>query len=146
MKKLISLLLVSLLLCCCILPVSADILWEPYDNDYYMSKSYDTFTGIARIYYVPDGMTVNFYESPEGGGLIKTVGAGTRIYVGFSRDLQGEAWGVGYPLGDWENQLDRIEKVVEKYQKPFFFSELALRLRRYVLILPSHFRVNILTP
>lgn len=29
-----------------------------------------------------------------------------------------------YPLGDWEKQLDRIEKVVEKFQKPFFFSEL----------------------
>jgi len=104
MKKLISLLFVSLLLCCCIPPVSADILWEPYSNDYYMSKSYDTFTGIARIYYVPDGITVNFYESPEGGKLMKTVDAGTRIYVGFSRSLGGEVWGVGYPLGDWETE------------------------------------------
>ena len=28
-----------------------------------------------------------------------------------------------YPLGDWENQLDRIEKVVRKFNKPFFFAE-----------------------
>lgn len=28
-----------------------------------------------------------------------------------------------YPIDDWENQLDRIEKVVEKFQKPFFFAE-----------------------
>ena len=28
-----------------------------------------------------------------------------------------------YPADDWENQLDRIEKVVEKYRKPFFFAE-----------------------
>ena len=28
-----------------------------------------------------------------------------------------------YPLTDWENQLDRIEKVVKKYKKPFFFAE-----------------------
>ena len=28
-----------------------------------------------------------------------------------------------YPIGDWENQLDRIEKVVKKYNKPFFFAE-----------------------
>lgn len=28
-----------------------------------------------------------------------------------------------YPLGDWEVQLDRISKVVAKYNKPFFFSE-----------------------
>lgn len=28
-----------------------------------------------------------------------------------------------YPADDWENQLDRIEKVVEEFQKPFFFAE-----------------------
>lgn len=28
-----------------------------------------------------------------------------------------------YPLEDWENQLDRIEPVVKKYGKPFFFAE-----------------------
>ena len=27
-----------------------------------------------------------------------------------------------YPLGDWENQLDRIEKVVKHFDKPFFFA------------------------
>ena len=28
-----------------------------------------------------------------------------------------------YPIDDWDNQLDRIEKVVKKFQKPFLFSE-----------------------
>lgn len=28
-----------------------------------------------------------------------------------------------YPINDWENQLDRIEQVVKKYNKPFFFAE-----------------------
>lgn len=28
-----------------------------------------------------------------------------------------------YPLADWDRQLDRIEAVVEKYNKPFFFAE-----------------------
>lgn len=28
-----------------------------------------------------------------------------------------------YPINDWETQLNRIEKVVEKYNKPFFFAE-----------------------
>ena len=28
-----------------------------------------------------------------------------------------------YPVNDWENQLNRIEAVVNKYQKPFFFAE-----------------------
>lgn len=28
-----------------------------------------------------------------------------------------------YPVNDWENQLDRIEKTVRKYNRPFFFAE-----------------------
>ena len=28
-----------------------------------------------------------------------------------------------YPIDDWESQLDRIEAVVKKYNKPFFFAE-----------------------
>lgn len=28
-----------------------------------------------------------------------------------------------YPVDDWERQLDRIEAVVSKFQKPFFFAE-----------------------
>ncbi|MCR5596405.1 MAG: 1,4-beta-xylanase [Lachnospiraceae bacterium] len=28
-----------------------------------------------------------------------------------------------YPIDDWERQLDRIEAVVKKYDKPFFFAE-----------------------
>ncbi|WP_433943840.1 glycoside hydrolase family 113 [Paenibacillus sp. SN-8-1] len=28
-----------------------------------------------------------------------------------------------YPLGDWDNQLDRIEKIIEPFNKPFFFAE-----------------------
>ncbi len=28
-----------------------------------------------------------------------------------------------YPINDWEQQLDRIERVVKKFNKPFFFAE-----------------------
>lgn len=28
-----------------------------------------------------------------------------------------------YPIDDWDSQLDRIEKVVKKFNKPFFFAE-----------------------
>lgn len=28
-----------------------------------------------------------------------------------------------YPINDWEQELDRIEQVVKKYKKPFFFAE-----------------------
>jgi hypothetical protein len=28
-----------------------------------------------------------------------------------------------YPINDWDNQLDRIEKIVKPFNKPFFFAE-----------------------
>ncbi|OAB47116.1 glycoside hydrolase family 113 [Paenibacillus antarcticus] len=28
-----------------------------------------------------------------------------------------------YPIDDWDNQLDRIEKIIKPYNKPFFFAE-----------------------
>ena len=28
-----------------------------------------------------------------------------------------------YPIDQWEQELDRIEKVVQKFKKPFFFAE-----------------------
>ena len=42
-----------------------------------------------------------------------------------------------YPTGDWDRQLDRIEKVVEKYQKPFFFSELGCMAVKGAAQLPN---------
>lgn len=32
-----------------------------------------------------------------------------------------------YPINDWDEQLDRIEKAVRKYNKPFFFAEAGCR-------------------
>ncbi|MDP4177536.1 MAG: 1,4-beta-xylanase [Bacillota bacterium] len=32
-----------------------------------------------------------------------------------------------YPIDDWENQLNRIEKVVQKFNKPFFFAEIGCK-------------------
>lgn len=79
---------------------SADILWEPTDVYYDYEKS----ETVARTYYVPEGMTVNLYRSPNGGALIKTMEAGTRVYVGFRQEVGGEVWGVGYPIGDHQNE------------------------------------------
>ena len=139
MKKISSLLLVILLLSACVLPVSADMLWEPYGNDYYMSKGYDTFTSVARTYYVPDGMTVNFYESPEGCKLIKAVEAGTRIYVGFSRELQGGTWGVGYPYGDWETEgWFRLGRLQLEYDHETFMTDFADAIQSVEGVLDAH--------
>jgi len=42
-----------------------------------------------------------------------------------------------YPTCDWERQLDRIEKVIEKFQKPFFFSELGCMAVKGAETLPN---------
>lgn len=86
---------------------SADILWEPTDVYYDYEKS----ETVARTYYVPEGMTVNLYKSPNGRALIKTMEAGTRVYVGFRQEVGGEAWGVGYPVGGSEGwfRLGRLQ-------------------------------------
>ena len=122
MKKL-AFLLIVMLLCSFVLPVSADILWEPFDNSYYMND-YDSCTTVARNYYVPEGSTVSFYKNPEGGARITTLDAGTRIYVGFSKEVNGEVWGVGYPLGDWETEgWFRLGRLQREYDNELFMEE-----------------------
>ncbi len=96
-RTMTTLTLALILLVSLALPVSADVLWEPYQNAYY---DYEKCEPVARIYAVPDGMTVNLYSAPEGGTLLETMEAGTRVYVGFRQKVGGQVWGVGYPLGD----------------------------------------------
>lgn len=47
-----------------------------------------------------------------------------------------------YPIDDWENQLDRIEKVVETYQKPFFFAEAGCMSVEKSNLVPNNWEVR----
>ncbi len=47
-----------------------------------------------------------------------------------------------YPINDWENQLDRIEMVVEKYNKPFFFAECGCKSARGASLVPNDWSVR----
>lgn len=113
--KRIALLTLALLLCCA--AVSADVLWEPMDNAYLQNRDYEYDDYLGRIYVVPEGMTANLYESPETGGIIKTLEAGARIYAGPVLTLNGITWAAGYPLGDWDSEgwlnLDRLQRTYE---------------------------------
>lgn len=42
-----------------------------------------------------------------------------------------------YPVNDWDNQLDRIEAVVQKFQKPFFFAETGTMSRTGSGLIPN---------
>ena len=110
MKKIFCVLMTILLLS---INVSADILWEPFDNDYYWDH-YQQAATVAAVYEVPEGMTVNIYTAPVNGTLIKTLEEDTAIYVGFSLKEDGEVWATGYPLGDFDTEgwfrLGRLQK------------------------------------
>jgi len=42
-----------------------------------------------------------------------------------------------YPINDWNNQLDRIEAVIEQYDKPFFFVESGCPSRTGSAMIPN---------
>ena len=120
-RKLLCICLLALFCVSFLIPASADALWEPYDVLYYR-------TGLPRIdqiYVVPDGMTVNVYDSPIAKGVIKTLVSGDRIYIGPYDTVRGDTWGVGYVLGDWDAEgwvrLGRLQKEYsnQEFQEDF---------------------------
>lgn len=122
MKKLLYVLLTLLLLSG---TVSADVLWEPYENDYY-NKHMDEMEVIAAKYEVPEGMTANIYTSPINGKLIETMDAGTVVYVGFSIEESGEVWATGYPLGSFDNEgWFRLGRLQKQYSHTEFVNDFA---------------------
>ena len=90
----------------------ADVLWEPYGNDYY-NDHHQTMTSVNASYIVPDGMQANIYDEPNG-DIIDTMDSGTIVYVGFSCEDSGEIWATGYPLHKFESEgwfrLGRLQK------------------------------------
>lgn len=47
-----------------------------------------------------------------------------------------------YPLNDWEQELDRIEKVIKKFKKPFFFAECGCMSTEGSSKVPNDWRVK----
>lgn len=47
-----------------------------------------------------------------------------------------------YPIDDWNSQLDRIEKVVKKFNKPFFFAEAGCMSTEGSAKVPNDWRIK----
>ncbi|MDE7283589.1 MAG: 1,4-beta-xylanase [Lachnospiraceae bacterium] len=47
-----------------------------------------------------------------------------------------------YPIDDWDSQLDRIEKVVKKFNKPFFFAEAGCMSTEGSAKVPNDWRIE----
>nr|WP_307992881.1 1,4-beta-xylanase [uncultured Niameybacter sp.] len=43
-----------------------------------------------------------------------------------------------YPINDWDNQLERIHRIVKKFNKPFFFAEAGCPARTGSSIIPNN--------
>lgn len=99
----LSLLLLLFLTCALLLPARADVLWEPIGNRFY-DAHYEECEVVDRTYYVPEGSSLNLYQSPENGTVLKKLTALDRIYVNQSLEWNGELWAVGYPKGDYETE------------------------------------------
>jgi len=91
MKKLCFLLASVMLLS---VSVCADILWEPYGDDYYNDHHQD-MSYVDAAYFVPEGMRVNVYGEPNG-EVLYTMEAGTTVYVGYQTTIYDTIWAVGY--------------------------------------------------
>jgi len=74
--------------------VCADILWEPYGDDYYNDHHQD-MSYVDAAYFVPEGMRVNVYDEPNG-EVLYTMEAGTTVYVGYQTTIYDTIWAVGY--------------------------------------------------
>ena len=76
----LSLLLLLALTCALLLPARADVLWEPISNRFY-DAHYEACEVIDRTYYVPEGSSLNLYQSPEDSTVLKELGALDRVYI-----------------------------------------------------------------
>ena len=47
-----------------------------------------------------------------------------------------------YPIDQWEQELDRIERVVQKFKKPFFFAEAGCMSRKGSSLLPNNWAIQ----
>lgn len=47
-----------------------------------------------------------------------------------------------YPIDQWEQELDRIEKTVLKYRKPFFFAEAGCMSRKGSGMIPNNWELQ----
>lgn len=94
MKK--SICVMSLFICfmLCVVPVRADVIWEPQDSFYEEHTSECIYEGRSYTANGPDGVVI-LYESPQSSRQIDTWENGHKVYISFTyEDKQGRLWGV----------------------------------------------------
>lgn len=128
-RNITALLLTLVLLLAFTASASADMLWEPYGNEFY---NYEDCETVARFYFVPEGQTVNLYETPRSTEPLAVLQPGTRVYVGFRQEVDGEIWGVGYASQDsYQEGWFRLGRLQQEYDHQAFYAEHQDQLTEY---------------
>lgn len=79
----------------CALPARADVIWEPYHDDFYQ-QNMESCEYLNRTYTAngPDGKVI-VYESPKNPTVVTTWENGFKAYISFTyTDAAGNVWGV----------------------------------------------------
>lgn len=94
MKKWICALSVFLGCMLCVLPVRADVIWEPQNSFYEKHSSECEYVGRTFTANGPDGEVI-LYESPVSARKVATWENGHKVHIDFSyKDEKGTLWGV----------------------------------------------------
>lgn len=128
MKKRFSAAVITALLLCLLLPstAAADVIWEPYGNDFYDSHKDECRYEDEAYIINGGGGNVTALDQPDGKGKI-SIENGEQITVLFTYDNSGESWGVfeyrkdeaGEAVSAWV----KMSELVKVYDGIDFFAE-----------------------
>lgn len=119
MRRLIGFLLALVLAGMAILPVFADLIWEPYHADPFFNQHSEDFDYNQEVYEAV--FAVDAYREPNGAKIGEipagTVFDGEFIYTG----EDGVAWMLTdhQIAGDWGSAYVRVDQVVNRYDREF---------------------------
>lgn len=88
--------IVAGLVCCmlCVLPATADVIWEPEDSFYERHREECTHVGRQYTAQGPDGV-VYVYKSPESAEVVAEWENGYQVWIAFTyEDSDGIVWGI----------------------------------------------------
>ena len=129
MRKVMGFMMMVVCWMMCVLPVKADIIWEPYEDAFYMEHSREC-EHVGRVYTAdgPDGKVIT-YKSPENPDVVETWENGYEVCINYTyMDENGIVWGLNgmtstgwVPMEYMELVYDNIsfaeefgEKIVEE--------------------------------
>lgn len=129
MRKVMGIMVMVVCWMMCVLPVKADIIWEPYEDAFYMEHQM-ACVHLERVYTAngPDGKVIT-YKSPENPDVVESWENGYEVCINYTyTDEDGIVWGLNgmtstgwVPMEYMELVYDNIsfaeefeEKIVEE--------------------------------